>query len=95
MLYQKYADINWHFIVYYSHKMVFAKQNYKIYDPELWTIIKNFKIWLHYLEKIIYRIFVLTDYNNLKKFIKKTCLGCNAVACTLAYGISIVSSSPT
>ena len=35
---------------------------------ELLAIVKTFKIWLHYLKDCKYKIFILTNYNNLHWF---------------------------
>ena len=46
--------------------MIFAKQNYKIYDQKLLIIIIAFKEWKYYLKNSFYLIKMLFDYNNLK-----------------------------
>ena len=51
--------------------MIFAEQNYKIYDQELLTIIAVFKQWKHYLKNSFYSIKILPDHNNLKKLMTK------------------------
>ena len=47
--------------------MIFAKQNYEIYDQKLLIIIAAFKQWKHYLKNSLYSIKILSDHNNLKK----------------------------
>lgn len=42
---------------------------YKTHDKELLAIIKAFKIWRYYQEDYKYEVLILTDYNNLQKFI--------------------------
>ena len=51
--------------------MIFAKQNYKIYDQKLLIIITVFKQWKHYLKYNLYLIKILFDHNNLKKLMMK------------------------
>ena len=51
--------------------MIFAKQNYKIYDQELLIIVAVFKQWKHYLKNNFYSIKILSDHNNLKKLMTK------------------------
>lgn len=46
-------DKNWHFIIYYLSKISSTKQNYKIYNIKLLAIIKSFKTWDYYLEKLL------------------------------------------
>ena len=58
----------WHPIAYFSRKMIPAKTQYKTYNAELLAIIKAFKTWRHYLEDCKYKVFVLTNYNNLCQF---------------------------
>lgn len=57
--------------------MLLVKQNYNTHDVELLAIVEEFKTWRHYFEGAAYTILVLTNYNNLKKFMKTTCFsGC-------------------
>ena len=42
---------------------------YETHDTELLAIIEAFKNWRHYLEGCQYEVLVLTDYNNLRRFI--------------------------
>ena len=42
---------------------------YETHDAELLAIIEVFKNWRHYLESCQYEILVLTNYNNLRRFI--------------------------
>ena len=74
ILWQQDTNKKWHPVAYYLYKMQSAKLNYETHNAELLAIVKSFKIWHHYLEKATYTILVLTDHNNLKKFIKTTCL---------------------
>ena len=59
----------WHPVAYYSQKITLAKTCYKTHNGELLTIIKTFKIWPYYLENCKHEVLVLTDYNNLYRFI--------------------------
>lgn len=74
ILCQEDKEMNWHFVTYYSRKMLLTKQNYETYNAELLAIVKDFKTWRHYFKKGVYTILVFMDHNNLKKFIKITCL---------------------
>ena len=51
--------------------MIPAKTQYEIHDGELLAIVEAFKTWRHYLKGCKYKIFVLTDYNNLCRFIDR------------------------
>ncbi len=58
----------WHLVVFFSRKMIPTKTEYKTHDQELLAIIEAFKTWRHYLEGCKYKVLVLTDYNNLCRF---------------------------
>ena len=58
-------------MTFWSRKMISVKQNYKIYDQELLTIVTAFKQWRHYLKSSLYSIKILSDHNNLKKLMTK------------------------
>ena len=49
--------------------MIPAKTRYETHDAELLAIVKAFKNWHHYLEGCKYKVLVLTDHNNLRRFI--------------------------
>ena len=68
---QQNKNDNWHSMMFWSRKMILAKQNYKIYDQELLIIVAAFKQWRHYLKNNSYSIEILSDHNNLKKLMTK------------------------
>ncbi len=72
VLCQRDDDMNWHHVAYYSREMLPAEQNYETNDAELLVIVKVFKTWRQYLDGAAHTILVLTDHNNLKKFIETT-----------------------
>ena len=72
VLCQQDTDNNWHPVAYYLHKTAPAERNYETHDAELLAIVKGFKTWRHYLKGATHIILVLTDHNNLKKFMKTT-----------------------
>ena len=49
--------------------MIPAKTWYETYNGELLAIVKAFKTWKHYLEGCKYEVLMLTDHNNLQRFI--------------------------
>ena len=59
----------WHLVAYYSRKMIPAEMRYEMHDAELLAIVEAFKNWRHYLEGCQYEVLVLTDHNNLRRFI--------------------------
>ena len=49
--------------------MIPAETWYETYDSELLAIIEAFKTWRHYLKCCKHEVLVITDYNNLQRFI--------------------------
>ena len=48
--------------------MIPAETQYKTYNTELLAIIEAFKTWRYYLEGCKHEVLVLTNYNNLRRF---------------------------
>ncbi len=48
--------------------MIPAETRYETHDGELLAIVKAFKTWRHYLEGCMHKVLVLTNYNNLQRF---------------------------
>ena len=48
--------------------MISAKTRYEMHNAELLAIIEAFKNWRHDLEGCQYEVLVLTNYNNLCRF---------------------------
>ena len=59
----------WHLVAFFSRKMILAETWYKTHDGKLLAIVKAFKIWRHYLEGCKHKVLVLTNHNNLCRFI--------------------------
>ncbi len=55
----------WHPIVFFSKNMISTKTWYETHNRELLAIVEAFKTWRPYLKGCKYKVFVLTDYNNL------------------------------
>ncbi len=58
----------WHPIAFFSRKMIPAEIRYETHDGKLLAIVEAFKTWRHYLEGCKHEILVLTDHNNLQRF---------------------------
>ena len=58
----------WYSVALFLRKMIPAETKYKTHDQELLAIVKALKTWHHYLESCRYEVFVLTDHNNLRRF---------------------------
>ena len=69
----------WHPVAFFSRKMIPAETRYETYDGELLAIIEVFKTWRHYLEGSQHEVFVLTDHNNLYRFIETKSLSSKQV----------------
>ena len=48
--------------------MIPAETRYKTHNGELLAIVEAFKTWRHYLESCKHEVLVLTDHNNLRRF---------------------------
>ena len=48
--------------------MIPAETRYETHNSELLAIIEVFKTWRHYLERSQHEVLVLTDHNNLRRF---------------------------
>ena len=48
--------------------MIPAETQYETHDGELLAIVEAFKTWRHYLEGCKHEVLVLTDHNNLRRF---------------------------
>ena len=58
----------WHPVAFFSRKMIPAETRYETHDGELLAIVEAFKTWRHYLEGSQHEVLVLTNYNNLRRF---------------------------
>ena len=58
----------WHLVAFFSCKMIPAETRYETHDGELLAIVEAFKTWRHYLEGSQHEVLVLTDHNNLRRF---------------------------
>ena len=67
----------WHPIAFFSSKMILAKTQYETHNGEFLAIIKAFKPWRHYLERCKHEVLVLTDHNNLRRFMDTKSLSSN------------------
>ena len=58
----------WYLVAFFFRKMIPAETRYKTHDGKLLAIVEAFKTWRHYLKDCKHKVFVLTDYNNLCRF---------------------------
>ncbi len=49
--------------------MIPAETRYETHDGELLAIVKAFKTWRHNFKSYKYEVLILTDHNNLQRFI--------------------------
>lgn len=55
-------------MAYFSKKMIPAETRYETHDGELLAIFEAFKTWQHYLKSCKHKVLVLTNQNNLRRF---------------------------
>ena len=58
----------WQSRAFYLQKMIPAKTWYKTHDDKLLAIIEAFKTWRHYLKGCKHKVVILTNHNNLYRF---------------------------
>ena len=58
----------WHLVAFYPRKMIPAETWCKTHDGELLAIVKAFKTWRHYLKGCKHKVLMLTNHNNLRRF---------------------------
>ena len=58
----------WYPMAFFSQKMILAKTRYETNDGELLAIVEAFKTWRHYLKGFQHEVLVLTNHNNLRRF---------------------------
>ena len=59
--------------------MIPAKTRYETHNGELLAIVEAFKTWRHYLEGYQYKMLVLTNHNNLRRFMETKSLSSRQV----------------
>lgn len=68
ILSQKDDNGVWHPVAFYSKKLNETEGRYETHDQELMAIWASFKHWRHYLEGVQEPTLVLSDHQNLSKF---------------------------
>ena len=58
-------------MVYYLKKYTPVKHNYKIHNKELLVIIHYLKVWDTELPSVLKGFNIITDYKNIKYFVKR------------------------
>ena len=69
----------WHPVAFFSRKMIPAETRYETHDGELLAVVEAFKTWRHYLKGSQHEMLVLTDHNNLRRFIETKSLSSRQV----------------
>ena len=55
-------------VAFFFCKIIPVKSRYKTHNDKFLAIVEAFKIWRHYLKSCKYKIFILTNHNNLCRF---------------------------
>lgn len=66
VLEQKHTDNVWHLVAYLLEGMTEMEHNYKIYNRELLAVVRALETWHHYLEGLLEKFTIFTDYKNLE-----------------------------
>ena len=59
----------WYPVTFFSKNMILAETWYETHDSKLLIFLEVFKTWKHYLEGYKHEFLMLTDQNNLQRFI--------------------------
>ena len=74
------ADLGqWHPVAFFSKKMIPTKTRYETHNGEFLAIVEAFKTWRHFLKGYKHEVFVLTDHNNLRRFMNTKSLSSRQV----------------
>ena len=68
-----------HPVAYFLRKIIPAETWYKTYNGKLLAIVEALKTWRHYLKGCKHKVLVLTDYNNLRRFMEMKSLSSRQV----------------
>jgi hypothetical protein len=68
VLHQQDINGDWHPYRYILHSFNQTERNYKIYDHELFRIIRVLEAWHHYLQGSRHSVTILSDHKNLTYF---------------------------
>ena len=79
ILSQLTSEGRWHPVAFFSRKIIPAETRYETHNGELLAIVEAFKTWRHYLEGSRHEVLVLTDHNNLCRFMKTKSLSSRQV----------------
>ncbi len=58
----------WHPVAFFSRKIILPETWCETHNGELLAIVEAFKTWRHYLKGCKHEVLVLTDHNNLQRF---------------------------
>ena len=61
-------------MAYYLRKYTPVKSNYKIHNKELLVIMRYLEVWDTELRSVLKRLIIITNYKNIKYFVRKQCL---------------------
>ena len=64
----------WHPVAFYLQKMILTETQYKTHNSKLLAIIEALKIWRHYLKCCKHKVLMLTNHNNLCRFMNTNSL---------------------
>ena len=61
----------WHPVAFFPQKMIPAETRYETHNGELLAIFDVFKTWRYYLKSSWHEVLMLTDHNNLRRFMDR------------------------
>jgi len=66
----KCLDNLWRLVAFISKSLSDTERNYEIHDKEMLAVVKCLEAWRYFLEGVVVKFEIWTDYKNLKYFMK-------------------------
>jgi len=76
MLSMKCPDKSWRLVAFISKSLSDTEKNYEIHNKKMLAVVRGLEAWRHFLEGIMTKFEIWTDYKNLEYFIKVQKLNC-------------------
>jgi len=70
ILSMKCSDELWRLVAFILKSLSDTERNYEIHDKKMLAIIRCLEAWRHFLEGIVVKFEIWTDYKNLEYFMK-------------------------
>ena len=69
----------WYPVAFFSRKMILVETRYETHDGKVLAIVEAIKMWRHYLEGSQHKVLIITNHNNLRRFMETKSLSSRQV----------------